>query len=172
MTRDFQGEILSDRHEMGECLSREDDTMNLVDILRRYAGQSLQSTGGTHTPAQTSAPLLLKPAQAAQPGEAELPTNNNAKPCQMPNALSTATIYRAPIAHGAEKAVILTQPLKQRFRLPPVTFTWQEQLAGWPQEWRDLWEERASIMEYEGNLTRDDAERQALEIVRDAISPS
>jgi hypothetical protein len=163
MTRGFQGEILSDRHEKGECLSRENATMNLVDILRRYAGQSIQPTGGTHTLAQTSALLLLRRAEAAQPGEAELPTNNHAQPCQMPNALSTATICGAPIEHGTEKSAILTQPLKQRFRLPPVTCNWQEQLTGWPQEWRDLWEERASIMEYEGNLTRDDAERHAFE---------
>jgi hypothetical protein len=172
MTRGFQGEILSEMDEKGECLSREDATMNLVDILRRYAGQSIQPTGGTHTLAQTSALLLLKRAEAAQPGEAERLTHNHAKYCQMPNALSTATICGAPIEHGAAKSAMLTQPLTQRFRLPPVRLHWQEQLTGWPQEWRDLWEERASIIEYEGNLARDDAERHAFEIVRDAISPS
>jgi hypothetical protein len=153
-------------NEKGECLGREDDTMNLVDLLRRYAGQFIQPTGGTHTLAQTSALLLLKPAQAAQPGEAELPTNNDAQHCQMPHALSTATVCGAPIEHGAEKPAILTQPIKQSFGLPPVTLSWQEQLAGWSQEQRDLWDERASIMEYEGNLPRDDAERQAFELLR------
>jgi hypothetical protein len=167
MSKGFLGEILSDMHEKGECLSREDATMNLVDLLRRYAGQSLQPTGGTHTPAQTSALLLLRRAEAAQPGEAERPTNNHAQPCQMPNALSTATVCGAPIEHGAAKSAILTQPLTQRFRLPPVRPHWQEQLTGWPQEWRELWDERASIMEYDGNLVRDDAERQAFELLRD-----
>src|SRR4029450_6666863 len=115
-----------DMDEKGECLGREDDTMNLVDLLQRYAGQSIQPTGGTHTPAQTSALLLLKPAQAAQPGEAELLTNNNAQHCQMRKALSTATIYGAPIEPGAEKSAMLTQPLMQSVELPPMTLTWQE----------------------------------------------
>jgi hypothetical protein len=143
--------------------------MNLGDLLRRYAGKSLQATGGTHTLAQTSARLLLKPAQAAQPGDAELPTHPQAKPCQMPHDLPTATIYRAPIEHGAETPAMLTQPRKQRVGLPPVTLNWQEQLAGWPQEWRELWAERAAIME-EGGLARDDAERHAFERLRGEIS--
>jgi hypothetical protein len=146
--------------------------MNLVEILRRYAGQSLQSTGGTHTPLQPSTLLLLKPAQAAQSGGAELLTHNNAQHGQMPKALSTATLYGAPIGHRAEESVILRQPLKQSPEPLPATRNWQEQLAAWPEEWRDLWEERASIMEYDGNLARDDAERQAFELLRDAISPS
>jgi hypothetical protein len=95
-----QGEILSDMDEKGECLGREDNTMNLVDLLRHYVGQFLQSMGGTHTLAQTSTLLLRKPAQAAQPGKAELPTNNNALHCQMPNDLPRVTIYGAPIEHG------------------------------------------------------------------------
>jgi hypothetical protein len=165
-----QGEILRDMDEKGECLDRKDATMNLVDLLRRYAGTSLQPTGGMHTPAQTSAQLLLKPAQAVQPDKAELPTHNHAQQFQMPKALSTATIHRAPIGHRAEKSVILRQPIKQSLELPPVKVNWQEQLAGWPQKWRDLWEERASIMEYEGNLARDDAERHAFELLRDALS--
>jgi hypothetical protein len=172
MTRDFQGEILGDMDEKGECLSREDDTMNLVDLLRRYAGQSLQPTGGTRTPAQTSALLSLEPTQAAQPGKTELLTSNNAMHCQMPHDFPTAIICGAPIEHGAEKSAILLQPLKQSFGPLPATLNWQEQLAGWPQEWRDLWDERASIMEYDANLARDDAERQAFELLSDAISHS
>jgi hypothetical protein len=167
MTRDFQGEILGDMDEKGECLSRGDDSMNLVDLLRRYAGKSLQPTGGMHTPAQTSAQRLLKPAQAVQTGEAELLTHNNAQHGQMPKALSTATIYGAPIGHSAEKSASLTQPLKQIFELPPVKVNWQGVLGGWPQEWRDLWDERASIMEVEGGLSRDEAERHAFERLRD-----
>jgi hypothetical protein len=141
--------------------------MNLVDLLRRYAGRSLQSTGGTHTPLQTSTLLLLKPAQAAQSGGAELLIHNEAKLCQMPHDLSAAAIYRAPLEHRAEKSAILTQPLKQSLGPLPATLNWQEQLAGWPQEWRDLWDERAAIMEVEGGLSRDEAERHAFERLRD-----
>jgi hypothetical protein len=167
-----QGEILSDMDEKGECLSRGDDSMNLVDLLRRYAGKSLQPTGGMHTPAQTSAQLLLKRAQAVQAGGAELLTHNNAQHGQMPKALSTATIYGAPIGHRAEESVILRQPLKPSPEPTPVKVNWQEQLAGWPQEWRDLWGERAAIMEVEGGLSRDEAERHAFELVRNDISDS
>lgn len=36
----------------------------------------------------------------------------------------------------------------------------------WPSNWRDLFEERAAIREYEGNLKRAEAERSALEDVK------
>jgi hypothetical protein len=36
----------------------------------------------------------------------------------------------------------------------------------WPAEWRELWAERAGIMEYEGNLTRSAAEREAAADIR------
>jgi len=38
--------------------------------------------------------------------------------------------------------------------------------ADLPPLWRELWEERAAIMEYDGNMTREDAERAALEDIR------
>jgi hypothetical protein len=31
----------------------------------------------------------------------------------------------------------------------------------WPQEWRELWVERAAIMEVEGHMPREKAEREA-----------
>lgn len=36
---------------------------------------------------------------------------------------------------------------------------------GWPQPWRDLYEERAAIMEFDGGLSREEAETQAYLIV-------
>ncbi len=36
---------------------------------------------------------------------------------------------------------------------------------GWPSPWRDHWEERAAIMEYDGGLPRDEAEWEAFKIV-------
>jgi len=47
---------------------------------------------------------------------------------------------------------------------------WWHQLARWPEDRQELWAERAAIMEVEGDLLRDEAERQAFEIVRDDIS--
>jgi Toprim domain-containing protein len=44
---------------------------------------------------------------------------------------------------------------------------WWREVARWPEDRQELWAERASIIEYEGNLARDNAERQAFEIVRD-----
>ena len=40
---------------------------------------------------------------------------------------------------------------------------WWRELACWPEEQRELWAERAAIMEVEGTLSRDDAERHAFE---------
>ena len=38
----------------------------------------------------------------------------------------------------------------------------------WPEDWRYVYEERAAIMEYDGNLTRQEAEQWAETIVRAA----
>jgi hypothetical protein len=34
-------------------------------------------------------------------------------------------------------------------------------VSAWPEDWRDAWEERAAIMEYDGGETREEAERRA-----------
>jgi hypothetical protein len=39
-------------------------------------------------------------------------------------------------------------------------------IAAWPAKWREVWEERAALMEYEGNLSRVTAEFRAAQIVR------
>jgi hypothetical protein len=33
--------------------------------------------------------------------------------------------------------------------------------ADWPAEWKELWNERAGIMEYDGKMPRQQAEREA-----------
>jgi DNA primase len=48
---------------------------------------------------------------------------------------------------------------------------WWRELARWPEDHRELWAERAAIMEVEGGLSRDESERHAFELVRDDISP-
>ena len=44
---------------------------------------------------------------------------------------------------------------------------WWRELARWPEERQEWWAERAAIMEVEGGLSRDEAERQAFERLRD-----
>ena len=39
-----------------------------------------------------------------------------------------------------------------------------------PASWRELWEERAAIMEYDGGLPREEAEREALEDIKRQMS--
>jgi DNA primase len=43
---------------------------------------------------------------------------------------------------------------------------WWRELARWPENRRELWAERAAMMEVEAGLSRDDAERQAFERLR------
>jgi hypothetical protein len=49
---------------------------------------------------------------------------------------------------------------------------WWRELAQWSVDQRELWDERAAIMEVEGGLSRDEAEREAFERLRDAVSHS
>lgn len=39
-------------------------------------------------------------------------------------------------------------------------------ITNWPEEWREAFKERASIMEYDGELDREEAERRAEDRVR------
>lgn len=48
-------------------------------------------------------------------------------------------------------------------RLDPVIVRYRAR--GWPSPWRDHWEERSAIMEYDGGLSREDAEWEAFKIV-------
>jgi hypothetical protein len=49
---------------------------------------------------------------------------------------------------------------------PPAGLMWRTELAHWPPDWREAWEERAAIMEYDANLPRDEAEKLAFEDVK------
>ena len=40
--------------------------------------------------------------------------------------------------------------------------------ADWPEEWQEAYIERAAIMEYDGGLPREEAERRAEQLVREA----
>jgi hypothetical protein len=44
---------------------------------------------------------------------------------------------------------------------------WWREVARWPDERREQWAERASIIELDGGLTRDDAERQTFALLAD-----
>jgi DNA primase len=50
--------------------------------------------------------------------------------------------------------------------------TWWRDLADSPEDQQELWAERAATMEVDGGLSRDNAERQAFERLREAISHS
>ena len=39
----------------------------------------------------------------------------------------------------------------------------------WPGDWKEIFEERAAIMEYDGNRPRPEAERRAERCVREAV---
>ena len=45
-----------------------------------------------------------------------------------------------------------------------------ERLANWPEEWKSRFEERAAIMEFHGDLPREEAEELAEADVRKAFS--
>lgn len=49
-----------------------------------------------------------------------------------------------------------------------IGFELRRTIAGWPEDLRDLWEERAAVLEYDHGLPRLVAERRAYLIVRDA----
>jgi DNA primase len=48
---------------------------------------------------------------------------------------------------------------------------WWRDVACWSEDRQELWAERAAIMEVEGGLSRDEAERHAFELLRDDPSP-
>jgi hypothetical protein len=55
-------------------------------------------------------------------------------------------------------------------RLHPVIVRYRAR--GFSHPWYDLWEERAAIMEYDGGMSRDEAEWQAYVIVLDMQQPA
>jgi len=161
MTGFPQGETFGVMDEKGDCLGLEDDTMNLANLLQRYAGKSPQPTEGKHIPPQMEASSLLKQEEVVQPDAANLSTNDSAMHGQMPNDLPTAKIYGALVEHWSEKSAFLTLSLKKEAGSPPAMLNWQEQLASWPEDRHELWAERAAIMEVDGGFSRDEAELQA-----------
>ncbi len=46
-------------------------------------------------------------------------------------------------------------------RSPPESSPWRIELAGWTDARREAWEERAGIMEFDGGLSRNEAEHRA-----------
>jgi hypothetical protein len=141
--------------------------MNLVELLQRYAGKSLHPTGAMPTPPQTPVLSLLKPAHARQPDASMPPMNNHGGRHQLANDPLAAARSEARIEHESEPWAQLIASCNEVAGSPPLPLTWQEQIAKWPEEWRDRWDERAAIMEFEGDLPREEAERLAFELQRD-----
>lgn len=76
---------------------------------------------------------------------------------------------RSPDTAGGRSAVCGTcgAPLEIAGKLKPGDVdmfpdVWPLDPESLPEEWRDVWEERAAIMEYDGGLTREEAETLAL----------
>ena len=61
--------------------------------------------------------------------------------------------------HGLIERAHIAAPPVVAVELPDV-------LADWPEEWREVFEERAAIMEYDGGLSQVDATARAEGIVR------
>jgi hypothetical protein len=51
--------------------------------------------------------------------------------------------------------------------LTPLSQAALTDVATWPADWRENFEERAAIMEHDGGLTRDEAEVSAWRLLRD-----
>ena len=45
-------------------------------------------------------------------------------------------------------------------------------ISEWPEEWRETYEERAAIMEFDGELSRPTAEKEAERLQREAFQRS
>ena len=74
---------------------------------------------------------------------------------------------RSSQLEGEERTEIAAAPVeKELFLLPEVDLP--ADLGDWPKEWREAYEERAAIMEYDGGLSRSEAERLSEELQREA----
>ncbi len=58
--------------------------------------------------------------------------------------------------------------IEKLVRAEPLIQDLPTNIADWPEDWREVFEERAGIMEYDGYLSRDEAEQWAETIVRAA----
>jgi hypothetical protein len=65
-------------------------------------------------------------------------------------------------AHKAELLTLLAQRTQSLPSTGPQGEVTVDSVAGLPMTWRIEFEERAAILEYDGGLSRDTAERQAL----------
>lgn len=66
------------------------------------------------------------------------------------------SVSRASDGGGGEPASPLTQGVE----------LWRYEVAGWSRDRRELFEERAAIMEFDGGLTRAEAERRAFLVLQ------
>jgi hypothetical protein len=61
---------------------------------------------------------------------------------------------------------VIGDPTGSKPSSPLTSLNWRAELANWPPDWREVWEERAAIMEYDANLPRHEAEKLAFEDVK------
>lgn len=88
-----------------------------------------------------------------------------------PAALSASMRRGKPQADRAAAVVVKVRDQATIRTKPPgleIGLELREAVAQWPEDLRDLWEERSAILEYDAGLPRPIAERRAYQIVRDA----
>lgn len=74
----------------------------------------------------------------------------------------------------ADRAVVVQVKIRDRAIIRTIAPGFEigveilEAVARWPQDFRDEWEERAALLEYDAGETRPVAERRAYELVREA----
>jgi hypothetical protein len=117
-----------------------------------------------------------KPADAVSVDPARSPTGNPSNRIRgFPRRTSAvAAPTRARGEPQGDRAVVVQAKVQDRttIRTSPEGFQLgleiRHAVAQWPEDLRDLWGERAAIIEYDGGEPRLMAERQAYEIVRTA----
>lgn len=87
-----------------------------------------------------------------------------------PAALSASMRRGKPQADRAAVVVKVRDQATIRTKPPgfEIGLELREAVAQWPEDLRDLWEERSAILEYDAGLPRPIAERRAYQIVSDA----
>jgi hypothetical protein len=82
--------------------------------------------------------------------------------CQVVVHENVMLTWQGEMLHVSAPKGTLTSALKQALaQHKPTLRTWRQQVVAWDIDTRELWEERAAIMEYDGSLSRERAEWQS-----------
>ena len=155
--------------------------MAVLDNARAYlAGMPAAIAGqGGHDATMAAAVALVRGFSLSRAAALELLEEYNRR-CDPPwrraeleHKIASAKKGPATGTTPPDGYLLTTRGRRQQATTPPAR-DWKSSatcelpppLADWPPTWRDTFEERAAIMEYDGALDRSEAERRAAEIVR------